>query len=408
MIEKVQIVKSVEKKIKDGNYKEALGEITRCLELYPTFIVAKVLKAECLYYLGNYDETLALLSEVLFSAPDNIKARKLAIEANLKLGNVDEAKTHLDFLSFILPANHPYLDEARRKIDEAQMANANIGNTENLEVEYNNVEVMTERKEALEEENKELLKSEPHQEMESNVVAETLPQGETNQDSAGNEQALMEGEVEDRLGESQKKMEENELKNNQSETLFDRFKMTQSIPENKNADSQNENDKVLSQNNAIMDKIESEVVDKQELSEDDFLLHSEDIDSVSSSTVGDEGSMEELEGEKFTSQIEELEEDNLITGVLPEQIATVSLPDREEKIDIKTKTLALIYERQGMFEEALEILEKLFNENGDESLLKDIERIKAKMMGKGKNAVIVNKIKKLEDWLERVKWHSNN
>lgn len=407
MIEKVQIIKSVEKKIKDGNYKEALGEITRCLELYPTFIVAKVLKAECLYYLDNYEEALALLSEVLFAAPDNIKARKLAIETNLKLGNIDEAKTHLDFLSFILPANHPYIDEARSKIEEAQKANVSLENNDDLKVEYKNVEALSEKEEALGEDDEELLKS-GHQDMDSSVVAETLPQGDTNQDSAGNEQALMEGEVEDRLGESQMKMEENELKNHQGKTQFDSFKMAQSIPENKSVDTQNENDKVLSQNNAVMDKIEGEVVDKQELSEDDFLLHSEDIDSVSHSTDEDDQSVSESEGKKISSKIEELQEDNLITGVLPEQISTITLPEKEEEVDIKTKTLALIYERQGMFEEALEILEKLFNENGDESLIKDIERIKAKMMGKGENAIIVNKIKILEDWLERVKWHSSN
>ena len=403
MIEKVQIVKSVEKKIKDGNYKEALGEITRCLELYPTFIVAKVLKAECLYYLGHYDETLALLSEVLFSAPDNIKARRLAIEANLKLGNVDEAKTHLDFLSFILPANHPYIDEATRKINESQMANTNNGDNEDLEVEYNNVEIVTEKEEVLEEEDK------GHPDMQSlqnNVLTDNGTQEYTNSNIQSSAKVLKESEIETTTTGSESQFPEAELRNNLDKSPYENNLVSiQSQTENEIIKPQEETSAGFAIDSTISPSSADGVVEQQEHS-DDFLLHSEDIDSFSHSVSENEEFVSR--DEKSESQIEELQEDNLITGVLPEQISTITLPEKEDKINIKTKTLALIYERQGMFEEALEILEKLFNENGDESLLKDIERIKAKMMGKGKNAVIVNKIKKLEDWLERVKWHSNN
>ncbi|BBB31856.1 hypothetical protein TTHT_0232 [Thermotomaculum hydrothermale] len=322
MLEKIDLVKQVEKKIKNNDYKGALGDITRCLELYPNFIVAKVLKAECLLNLNNAEEALALANEVLFSSPDNIKARKIAIEANLRVGNVEEAKSHVDFLGFLLPANHPYLDEIKKKINEQEKL-SQVDNDETFEIER--TELTNDKDEQPDE------------------VIENVDQ------------------------------------------------------ELKEEDYPVEKTKEISEDERIeTDRDEDELVKDSEEKEDDFLIESQDIEEE----IGDEYSSGE--------QVDEIKKEEVVTGVLPDQISTVTLPDKKEEPEIKTRTLALIYERQGMFEEALEILENLFDETQDIELLKDIERIKTKLKGGDKNEFVIKKIKILENWLERVKWHSSN
>ncbi len=317
MLEKIEIIKEVEKKIKKRDYKEALGEITRCLELYPNFIVAKVLKAECLLNLNNAEEALALVNEVLFSAPDNIKARKIAIESNLKVGNIDEAKSHVDFLSFLLPANHPYLDEIKKRISESESLENFEEQTEKFEIER--TAVITKEEENI-------------------VGSDVKEESDIQSDFAATNQEKTVGK------------------------------------EEQQADIQINEDLVEKESEKIEDKVYSGENNQSSLNE----------------------------------EIEEVEENEIVTGVLQEQISTVTLPDKREEPEIKTRTLALIYERQGMFQEALEILENLFDETKDMELLNDIERIKTKLKGGDKSKYIVAKIKILENWLERVKWHSSN
>ncbi len=321
MLEKIEIIKEVEKKIKKRDYKEALGEITRCLELYPNFIVAKVLKAECLLNLNNAEEALALVNEVLFSAPDNIKARKIAVESNLKVGNIDEAKSHVDFLSFLLPANHPYLDEIKKRISESESLENFEEQTEKFEIER--TAVITKEEE--------------------NVV-----------DSDVKEESDIQSDF--------------------------------TAAEVENAVSKEEQHVDIQINEDLVEKKSEKIEDKT--------YFDENKDEVNQTSLKEE--------------IEEVKEDEIVTGVLQEQISTVTLPDKREEPEIKTRTLALIYERQGMFQEALEILENLFEETKDMELLNDIERIKTKLKGEDKSKYIVAKIKILENWLERVKWHSSN
>lgn len=331
MLGKIEIVKQVEKKIKKGDFKGALGDITECLELYPNFVVAKVLKAECLLNLDNPDEALALANEVLFSAPDNIKARKIAIDSNLKIGNIDEAKSHLDFLGFLLPSNHSYLAEAKRKIDEADnLTNDTDSANDDFVIERNNA-VADERKD-----------DEVIEVDRAGVVSDSL-----------------------------------EVKSEEG---------TDSRPDVS----------VSEVDTAIFQSPERDLVVENNESED-FLINSADIDSE----------IREKE-EIIHEEVDTVDKEEIVTGVLPEQISTVTLPEKREEPEIKTRTLALIYERQGMFQEALEILENLYNESKNVDLLKDIERIESKLHATGEGDLIVKKIKVLENWLERVKWHSSN
>ncbi len=331
MLGKIDLVKQVEKKIKNGDFKGALGDVTECLELYPDFLVAKVLKAECLLNLNNPDEALTLANEVLFSAPDNIKARKIAFDANLRIGNIDEAKSHLDFLGFLLPVNHSYLAEAKRKIDEVDnLTNDTDSPNDDFVIERNDV-----------------------------VIDE------------GEDDEVIEGDRGDVVSDSlEVKLE----------------KVTDSHPDVS----------VSEVDTAIFQSPEIEIVEENNKS-DDFLINSSEIDSES----------QEKE-EIIYEEADMVDKEEFVTGVLPEQISTVTLPEKKEKSDIKTRTLALIYERQGMFEEALEILQNLYEENKNDELLKDIERIESKLHPTGKGDLIVKKIKILENWLERVKWHSSN
>ncbi len=323
MLDKIEIIRQVEKKIKNNDFKGALGEVTKCLEFYPNFVVAKVLKAECLLRLNNTEEALALVNEVLFSAPDNIKARKIAVEANLQLGNIEEAKGHIDFLGFLLPSNHPYLEEVKAKVLELEKIHEIEEETPDFEIERTEID-------------------------------------------DGSESPLSQGNA----------------VNSNSENIVAPAKDI-SEPEKEVQEDKREH-------------LEEKVSDGG----DDFLLHSEDLENSS------EGQLSA--NVKDSGEVEEVSQDELVTGVLQEQISTVTLPEKKEEPEIKTRTLALIYERQGMFQEALEILENLFEESKDTELLKDMERIKAKLKGDKKGDFIVKKIKVLENWLERVKWHSSN
>ncbi len=87
------------------------------------------------------------------------------------------------------------------------------------------------------------------------------------------------------------------------------------------------------------------------------------------------------------------------------QIVTVTLEDKASENDepeIKTMTLASIYEKQGMLSEALDILEKLYSENRDEKVLTEIKRLKMVMGGKEGSSLNKIKIKKLTKWLEKI------
>lgn len=321
MLDKIEIIRQVEKKIKKGDYKGALGDVTRCLELYPNFLVAKVLKAECLLNLNNSEEALALANEVLFTAPDNIKARKIAVEANLQLGNIDEAKSHIDFLGFLLPANHAYLDEIKKRVIEQENLHELSGEQEDFEIERTSFE-----------------------EKESTVYQQA----------------------------------------------------DEKTTEGKNVITPRENPVEIEK--SIEEKTD-EILEEKEAEQEDFLINSEELKEVK----------EEVEyKDEDNIDVEEIAKEEMVTGVLQEQISTVTLPEKREEPEIKTRTLALIYERQGMFQEALEILENLFDESQDVELLKDIERVKTKLKGGQESDFIVKKIKVLENWLERVKWHSSN
>ncbi|GEM_PF-3194833 len=409
MIEKVEIVKSVENKIKNGNFKEALGEITRCLQSYPNFIVAKVLKAECLLKLGNIEESLALANEVLFLAPDNIKARKIAIEANLQLNNLDEARSHIDFLSFLLPSGHSYLDEIKEEIRKRESFLGTSGESDSLDIESH---ILSQQEGSVDKE-----------EIEKNEKADTY----VNSEKQGSDMVDRQ-EDEEHFGE-EKSGEDFTEKSSQPEgdLILDTEDHYQNEPE---------------------DKTDIETTNEKRDSEDNFLIMEEDIESSDSlltdtlnyphdqakEFLSDAEKSIGGSGEKTVSNVERsidykhndnlqtpsepfkdvdetietIDQNQIVTGVLEEQVETVRLPEKKDDPDIKTKTLALIYEKQGMLEEALEILEQLYKENGDENLLIDIERIKTKMKGEGKNQYIMEKITILQNWLERVKWHSNS
>ncbi len=321
MLDKIEIIRQVEKKIKYNDFKGALGDVTRCLELYPNFLVAKVLKAECLLNLNNAEEALALANEVLFTAPDNIKARKIAVEANLQLGNIDEAKSHIDFLGFLLPANHAYLDEIKKRVIEQENLHGLSGEQEDFEIERTSFE-----------------------EKESSVYQQA-------------DEKKTEGE-------------------NVVTPSEDPAEIEKSV-----------------------DEKTDDILEEKDAEREDFLINSEELNEIK----------EEVEYKNEDNMdVEEITKDEMVTGVLQEQISTVTLPEKREEPEIKTRTLALIYERQGMFQEALEILENLFEESQDVELLKDIERIKTKLKGGQESDFIIKKIKILENWLERVKWHSSN
>ncbi len=345
MDKKLELVRAAEKKIKLRNFNGALGDLVECLEMYPNFTVAKVLKAECLYHLGKYGESLEILNEVLFSSPDNIKARKLAVECLIETGDIEEARSHIDFLTFLLPPGDSFFDIVEEKINSVSVSS---GEEQSPDFEIERTEYQSE----------------------SEQTAES-------QSVDGGEQVSFESET-PLIKESSQPETDFKKEVKEEEKLEEPAKQTEFVSE-----------EMAEQKEIAVDtpqeiEMQSENTEESELTDarDELMEKGEDIEPVS--------------------------EQNLVTGVLPEQISTVTLPEKREEPEIKTRTLALIYERQGMFQESLEILEELFEETKDVSLLDDIERIKAKIKGDGKNSFVLIKIKKLENWLERIKWNSNN
>jgi len=102
-------------------------------------------------------------------------------------------------------------------------------------------------------------------------------------------------------------------------------------------------------------------------------------------------------------------EEDVVTSHLPESQAEMTENEAETGVDIKTRTMALVYEKQGMYQDALDVLLTLREQRDNPELDLDIQRIR-NLMAPPVGAISpamsgvssAEKIQALKDWLEKI------
>lgn len=125
----------------------------------------------------------------------------------------------------------------------------------------------------------------------------------------------------------------------------------------------------------------------------------------------------DIVGDESTVQLETggLTEVDPTQVVLEEEIVTSRLPDDPEEeeippkdgVDIKTRSMAQVYEQQGMYQEALDVLISLQSSEPDEALAVEIQRVSDLLNGttgqsKSTAERYRQKIAVLNEWLEKI------
>lgn len=125
----------------------------------------------------------------------------------------------------------------------------------------------------------------------------------------------------------------------------------------------------------------------------------------------------DIVGDESTVQLETggLTEVDPTQVVLEEEIVTSRLPDDPEEeeippkdgVDIKTRSMAQVYEQQGMYQEALDVLISLQSSEPDEALAVEIQRVSDLLNGtagqsKSTEERYRQKIAVLNEWLEKI------
>ncbi len=324
-INRIALLQQAEDAARKGEYDEALGIVSRCLDLYPGFSPAKVLKSEILSRTGSIDAAVEELREIIAANPENIRARMILTDLLIQQHDQKQAMIHLDFLSFMVPENDPALLDLRQRAEALQP-------------------------------------SEPSDEKQS----ETLEFGIIDE-NVGNEAVLSE-----------------------------------------NAEVDGEEDVIL----------EDEVTE--------IFLENELTGSVSDNSPGPEEStvlnqpeesrpVEEEISEEVDDGLEEIAEEET---VVPEEIVTVHVPEENtesvealpgDEVEIKTLTMAKVYERQQMYAEALDILETLYGKEGTSELEAELQRVRKLAGEKEKGSTKIDRqriIIKLENWMEKITCNS--
>ncbi len=161
---RIALLQKAEDAARKGEYDEALGIVSRCLDLYPGFSPARVLKGEILSRTGNPDDAIEELREIIASNPENIRARMILTELLIQQNDQKQAMIHLEFLSFMVPENDPALLDLRQRAEDLQpfpVADEETPQT----LEFGIIE-------EAEEEDAQLLPDEPGRDEEENVILE--------------------------------------------------------------------------------------------------------------------------------------------------------------------------------------------------------------------------------------------
>lgn len=323
---RIALLQKAEDAAHNGEYDEALGIVSRCLDLYPGFSPARVLKSEILSRSGSTDEAIEELREIIVSNPENIRARMILTDLLIHQNNQKQAMIHLEFLSFMVPENDPALLDLRQRAEELQPILSEDDESP-MTLEFGIVE-------EIKEEEAELLPDEAGENEEKNVILEDEVTEIFMEDELSLRPEEQSVSVEETVGESAREDEEN--------------------------------------------------------SSDQLIL--KDVEA----------------------QLEEVLESE---GIQQSQVVTVHVPEEEEEraepakedVEIKTLSMARVYEGQKMYREALDILETLYQKNQTGELADEIQRVKTLDKNRG-GAGIGNRretvIVLLTDWMEKIKCNS--
>ncbi len=320
---RIALLQKAEDAARRDEYDEALGIISRCLDLYPGFSPARVLKSEILSRTGNSDEAITELRAIIASTPENIRARMILTDLLIQQNDQKQAMTHLEFLSFMVPENDPGLLDLRQRAEELQSAPAENDEAPRT-LEFG---IMEETEEA------ELLPDEMEESKEKDVI------------------------LEDEVTEI---FMEKDLKQQSEEQPF-LIEETEDIPVHDNAGSVERQ---------IMTDVE------EQLSE---VLESEAI-----------------------------QQSEVVTVHVPEDDEKQEEPAKDD-VEIKTLTMARVYERQKMYTEALDILETLYRRGQTEELTEEIKRVKSlaeSRTGTGRESHRERVIISMKDWMEKITCNS--
>ncbi|NOY23829.1 MAG: tetratricopeptide repeat protein [Acidobacteria bacterium] len=314
---RIALLQKAEDAARRGEYDEALGIISRCLDLYPGFSPARVLKSEILSRTGNSDAAITELRAIIASTPENIRARMILTDLLIQQNDQKQAMTHLEFLSFMVPENDPGLLDLRQRAEELQPAPSGDDETPRT-LEFG---IMAEA-----EEEAELLPNETGKSEEKNVILEDEVT-----------EIFMEKDL-----------------NQQSEEQPFFIEETDDIPVN---------DKASSDEQQVMAEV----------------LESEGI-----------------------------QQSEVVTVHVPEDDKKREEPAKDD-VEIKTLTMARVYERQKMYTEALDILETLYRRDQTEELTEEIKRVKnlvESRTGTGRESRRERIIISMKDWMEKITCNS--
>ncbi|NOZ12633.1 MAG: tetratricopeptide repeat protein [Acidobacteria bacterium] len=322
---RIALLQKAEDAARKGEYDEALGIVSRCLDLYPGFSPARVLKSEILSRTGSIDAAVEELREIIAANPENIRARMILTELLIQKHDQKQAMVHLEFLAFMVPENDPALLDLRQRAEALQRPPEQTADKQPETLEFGIVEG----------------DGEEHQETQADNV----------ETADADEDIILEDEVTE---------------------IFLESELTGSVPDSSS---------------------QSRPADGDVLK------------------LGERGqSAEEEIAESIDDGLEEIPEEET---VVPDEIVTVRVPEENAEsvevssgndVEIKTLTMARVYERQKMYREALDILETLYRREGTDELAAELQRVRELAGGTGSSRKHI--IIKLENWVEKITCNS--
>jgi len=123
--------------------------------------------------------------------------------------------------------------------------------------------------------------------------------------------------------------------------------------------------------------------------------------------VGDESTVQlETGGLTEVDPTQVVPEEEIVTSRLPDDPEEEEIPPKDG-VDIKTRSMAQVYEQQGMYQEALDVLISLQSSEPDEALAVEIQRVSDLLNGttgqsKSTAERYRQKIAVLNEWLEKI------
>lgn len=323
---RIALLQKAEDAVHKGEYDEALGIVSRCLDLYPGFSPARVLKSEIMSRTGNPDAAVEELRKIIASTPENIRARMILTDLLIQQNDQKQAMIHLEFLSFMVPENDPALLDLRQRAEELQQA-PSVDDETPLTLEFGIIGE-TEGKDA------ELSADETEEDEEKDVILED---------------EVTEIFIEDEL-------------------------------------SMRSEDQPFSVEEAVDESMDENV-----------------------KSSGDQQILGDIEAQlEEVLESEGIQQNKAVTAHIPEKEEEGVKPSKED-VEIKTLTMARVYEGQKMYREALDILEALYQKNQTGELADEIQRVKkleesigsTDREGRREKVIVV-----LKDWMEKITCNS--